>query len=51
MSKKTIREYLKAIGRRGGRARAERHSKREIAKWGGKRNRPRNRSTHARPKE
>jgi hypothetical protein len=28
-----IREYLSKIGREGGRARAERHSKAELGKW------------------
>jgi len=30
---KTIRDYLAGIGSKGGKARAERHSKAELSKW------------------
>jgi hypothetical protein len=30
---KVIREYLASIGRKGGKARAERHTKAELSKW------------------
>jgi hypothetical protein len=30
---KTIREYLASIGRKGGNARAARHSKAQLSKW------------------
>ena len=30
----TVREFLRQIGRRGGQARAARHSREEIAHWG-----------------
>jgi general stress protein YciG len=33
-SEKVIREYLARIGRKGGKARAARHSKAELSKWG-----------------
>lgn len=33
MKEETVQEYLKRIGRKGGKARAERHSKEELSKW------------------
>lgn len=41
MAEETVQEFLKRIGREGGRKRAATHSKEELRKWGKRGGRPR----------